>query len=403
MRTMASHLMGGMGTARNHFDFSSMDEFADKEKRVLRESYGGYHGAFGANGMQPKWDGFEEDPVVPTRGSAEESRSILARRSEEEQEESRRAGVPEADLIGSANGSMQSNGRMIGGTTVGDAESVRVSSPPAQQQDLPTNGEGEGDAAAGPFVRRRQRKTSQSQAVSNGTRRQGRLALFEGLGGAFMGDGSARDGSFSVNMSPDDREGPLRGLTSALPTKAARVSNKNTVFGTSSGAAGQDYSKPTGYVDYPDGGRGNGGGERPYRFSFYSNALPATIHARSLSELPSDGQTFEDLFTGREAFNSSAPEHRDFGSSEAGGFKSGSTSPSPRDVNAGDLHGSAPNPKLSLLAKATAKAGGGGGSPPMKGQNDLDDPEARTWWLDVLSPTDEEMRMLAKVSALFLL
>jgi magnesium transporter len=404
VRMMASHLMGGMGTARNHFDFSSMDEFADKEKRVLRESSGGYHGAFGTNGMQAKWDGFEEDVpiqiVVPgptgSRGSVEGSRSILGRSSEEAQEEAHRAGVPEADLIGSADGSVQSNGRMVGGTTVGDAESVRISSPPTQQQDLPTqdNENGEGEAGASTFVRRRQRKSSQSQAVSHGARRQGRLALFEGLGGAFTGDGSARDGSFSVNMPPDDREGPLRGLTSALPTKAARMTNKNTVFGTSGGAGGQDYAKPTGYVDYPDGGRGNGGGERPYRFSFYSNALPATIHARSLSELPSDGQKFEDLFTGREASNSNAPDQRNSGSSDAGGFKSGSTSP--QVSNLGELHGSAPNPKLSLLAKATAKAGTGG-SPPMKGQAEMDDPEARTWWLDVLSPTDEEMRMLAKV------
>lgn len=406
VRTMASHLMGGMGTARNHFDFSSMDEFADKEKRVLRESSGGYHGTFGSNEMPVKWDGFEEDLPVQTilsgqagsRGSVEESRSILGRHSEEAQEEARRAGVPEADLIGSASGSVQSNGRMIGGTTVGDAESVRISSPPTQQQDLPSreNENGEDDAGAGTFVRRRQRKSSQSQAVSNGARRQGRLALFEGLGGAFMGDGSARDGSFSVNMPPDDREGPLRGLTSALPTKAARMTNKNTVFGTSGGAGGQEYAKPSGYVDYPDGGRGNGGGERPYRFSFYSNALPATIHARSLSELPSEGQTFEDLFTGREPSNGNAADQRNSGSSDAGGFKSGSSSP--QISNLGELHGSAPNPKLSLLAKATAKAGTGG-SPPMKGQADMNDPEARTWWLDVLSPTDEEMRMLAKVCA----
>ncbi|KAG5649254.1 hypothetical protein H0H81_005089, partial [Sphagnurus paluster] len=40
------------------------------------------------------------------------------------------------------------------------------------------------------------------------------------------------------------------------------------------------------------------GHDRPYRFSFYSNALAATIHARSLSELPADGQTFEQLFSG---------------------------------------------------------------------------------------------------------
>ncbi|KAE9386779.1 hypothetical protein BT96DRAFT_1005761 [Gymnopus androsaceus JB14] len=34
----------------------------------------------------------------------------------------------------------------------------------------------------------------------------------------------------------------------------------------------------------------NTGHDRPYRFSFYSNALSSTIHARSLSELPADGQ-----------------------------------------------------------------------------------------------------------------
>jgi hypothetical protein len=41
-----------------------------------------------------------------------------------------------------------------------------------------------------------------------------------------------------------------------------------------------------------------GGHDRPYRFSFYSNALSQTIHSRSLSELPAEGQTFEELFTG---------------------------------------------------------------------------------------------------------
>ena len=46
------------------------------------------------------------------------------------------------------------------------------------------------------------------------------------------------------------------------------------------------------------GGILNTGHDRPYRFSFYSNALSATIHARSLSELPAEGQTFEELFQG---------------------------------------------------------------------------------------------------------
>lgn len=45
--------------------------------------------------------------------------------------------------------------------------------------------------------------------------------------------------------------------------------------------------------------------ELPYRFSFYSNAFPTTIHARTLAELPEDGQSFEDLFNGRPSRQSS--------------------------------------------------------------------------------------------------
>jgi len=74
------------------------------------------------------------------------------------------------------------------------------------------------------------------------------------------------------------------------------------------------------------------GHDRPYRFSFHSNALPSAIHARSLGELPADGQTFEQLFSGVT-------------------------------------------------------------SPPA-GSSDSDN---NTWWLDILNPTDEEMKMLSKV------
>ncbi|EJD01565.1 cora-domain-containing protein [Fomitiporia mediterranea MF3/22] len=77
------------------------------------------------------------------------------------------------------------------------------------------------------------------------------------------------------------------------------------------------------------------GHERPYRFSFYSNKLSATIHARSLSELPAEGQSFEDLFTGDN----------------------------------------------------------GNGN----GMHNLNDDELSAWWLDVMSPTDEEMKLLSKV------
>ena len=104
--------------------------------------------------------------------------------------------------------------------------------------------------------------------------------------------------------------------------------------------------------------------DRPYRFSFYSNKLSATIHARSLSELPAEGQTFEDLFTGVSAPQADKDDQTR-GSEQA---KPGGENGGKRDNNASDLTGE----------------------------------EDSAWWLDVMSPTDEEMKLLSKVNIFFL-
>ncbi|KAG6850193.1 hypothetical protein H0H93_016621 [Arthromyces matolae] len=128
----------------------------------------------------------------------------------------------------------------------------------------------------------------------------------------------------------------------------------------------------------------NTGHDRPYRFSFYSNALAATIHARSLSELPADGQTFQQLFTGihpegsREHAQAPPPLSRDFG------FPNG-----PSNTSSGNGHN---NKKLADHKMPM------GPTPPL-GNGNSGDSDDRTWWLDVLSPTDEEMKMLSKACA----
>ncbi|KAJ7129276.1 hypothetical protein C8R44DRAFT_829860 [Mycena epipterygia] len=109
------------------------------------------------------------------------------------------------------------------------------------------------------------------------------------------------------------------------------------------------------------------GHDRPYRFSFYSNALSATIHARSLSELPAENQSFTDLFSGlppREQGASQAPPTRP-GPTPVVGDKA------PRHSNYKPL-----------------------GERPRHNDSDA---ESSTWWLDVQSPTDDEMKMLSKV------
>ncbi|KAH7916212.1 cora-domain-containing protein [Hygrophoropsis aurantiaca] len=109
---------------------------------------------------------------------------------------------------------------------------------------------------------------------------------------------------------------------------------------------------------------------RPYRFSFYSNALSATIHARSLSELPADGQSFEELFNGVGGAGGGAPGM-------------------PKTPDPGvDSQGYFGQP--SDAGTSTANKSNKLGYPD-------DGAEGNTWWLDVQSPTDEEMKVLSKV------
>ncbi|KAJ9112683.1 hypothetical protein QFC22_006185 [Naganishia vaughanmartiniae] len=333
-------LMGGMGPVRNHFDFAPMEEFAGKEKESLMQGMGGLYG---------RWNGLEDDLGLGEEPDAERP-SVEHRTS-----------LVEGELLATVEGpsSYDSNGgRVIGGTTIGDGESQLGTSPPIKPEDPHLEPEST-------FTRRRQRKLSNTNPT---TRRQGRLALFEGLGGGLTEDPTLGD-SYTVHVH--DHPGLNGFSSSALPTKAPRKP-----FPTiASGINGK-------HSDYPDGMGPPVGRERPYRFSFYSNALPATIHARSLSELPSDGQTFGDLFSGRPAGKASTTrENNDAASFAASRTGSGAATPVTNDVG----------PKSSLLARAAAHAA----DKPTKSVED--DTETQTWWLDVLSPTDEEMRMLAKV------
>ncbi|KAL4081401.1 hypothetical protein V8B97DRAFT_2020206 [Scleroderma yunnanense] len=189
-----------------------------------------------------------------------------------------------------------------------------------------------GDLSPPPRMGARHRKLSQSSPIPRVRRRaiRGKVALFEsrntdpapGFPARLVGDGQLSTVPSSENLS----------------------------------TVGQPYTSATlGTI----GGIMSPLDDRPYRFSFYSNALSATIHARSLCELPAEGQSFEDLFTGL-----SAPARQ--GSTSGGVGGSGRQNEKP-----------------------------GGGDPRETGAGG--DYEANTWWLDILSPTDEEMKVLSKV------
>ncbi|KAJ3772146.1 hypothetical protein FB446DRAFT_689752 [Lentinula raphanica] len=204
----------------------------------------------------------------------------------------------------------------------------------------------------------RQRKLSQSNPHPRSHRKGigGKLALFENTHG-----GSSGPNRIPFSLGPG-------GNASAI---GAPNMNNLPAFDDGSPSLFRPATVPA--TQYPSVPGLNTGHDRPYRFSFYSNALPSTIHARSLSEIPAEGQTFEDLFSGlsREKADQHTKDKRPTSAGPKGYFP-GNVKPSYR-----------------------SRPGFGGGMGLTS--YDGDDPESSTWWLDVLSPTDEEMKMLSKV------
>jgi len=200
-------------------------------------------------------------------------------------------------------------------------------------------------ASTSDFNRLRQRRLSQSNAPGRRRGKTGKVALFEGNANGILG---------------------------APPPSFVHPNNGRLAVGPSAWDLG------------PSAGQGH---DRPYRFSFYSNALSATIHAKSLSELPGDGQTFEELFTGKRLRTPA-------GTADA----ARSAHAQPKSV--------ATPPQRNSRNNSPARPIADGGLGPEKGARPNapieDDWEGNTWWLDVLNPTDEEMRMLSKVGSIFL-
>lgn len=152
------------------------------------------------------------------------------------------------------------------------------------------------------------------------------------------------------------------------------------------------------------GGYGSGnapsasGAARPYRFSFYSNALPSTIHARSLAEIPAEGQTFEELFVGHQAddagsSSTAGPDARAHFSPPGTAPGTGAHTPVGAQSRASQ-NGARPGG----IAMSQMAAAGGLGEKIKGGMMRTEvDAESNSWWLDVLCPTDQEMKVLSKV------
>ena len=286
------------------------------------------------------------------------------------------------------------------------------------------NGSGAGygvspDSDDATFYSRRPRKLSTSAGAFGSSKYQRKLALFEGGGSApppvagaaasssILGGGSAAtpgDGKKSMDVNTplldNDTLPSYHG-----PNGGARVHSAQSHSGMGPLTPGAS--------DFGRARSGTGAlssrGEKPYRFTFYSNALPSTIHARHLSELPAEGQSFEELFSGRDKSADHSPPtegSQSRNASRAPTINAATARMSSLGQTFGRMEGTTAPPTgsntpvpgaedaaraMSGLSASRTKALPGGGIR-------MDpDPEANTWWLDVLSPTDQEMKLLSRV------
>lgn len=220
----------------------------------------------------------------------------------------------------------------------------------------------------------RARKLSESVATpgSRGGRYQRKLALFEGSGPTTSSSSANNNNNSGTNAAAD------RGVSSAIPGATSRTPLMNQAqadkdyFGTMGSRPTPRHAASSHKARSAHGPDEKGSS---YRFSFYSNALPTTVHTKFISELPNEGESFSDLFMGPQSnAQHQPPAHSAF----------------------------LADPDRSAQASHRTSFSGGigldrAGRPTHALMRPQEDYESTTWWLDVLCPTDAEMKVLSKV------
>ncbi|KAF2835156.1 cora-domain-containing protein [Patellaria atrata CBS 101060] len=123
--------------------------------------------------------------------------------------------------------------------------------------------------------------------------------------------------------------------------------------------------------------------DAPYRFTYFSDELEDTIHSSTISELPSEDMTFKDLFIPEPPLLSdSDSDSEDDNGRDASSVRSSRAITAERQSSSGEQTGrNTPVPITEAPAPKQKQKRYG---------------PVPTWWLDVLSPTDAEMRVLSK-------
>ena len=139
--------------------------------------------------------------------------------------------------------------------------------------------------------------------------------------------------------------------------------------------------------------------DAPYRYTYFNDEFESTIHAQTISELVQPGGSFRELFIPDppELSDESSGEDEDLINLQDKGKEEGLLSPKSQDPQGSRLNSMLGDTKSG--SRETSRQASGPGTP-QNGQPDA--PKAKrygprpTFWLDVMCPTDQEMRILCK-------
>ncbi|MCJ1468831.1 CorA metal ion transporter [Pseudocyphellaria aurata] len=140
--------------------------------------------------------------------------------------------------------------------------------------------------------------------------------------------------------------------------------------------------------------------DAPYRFTYFNEEFPSTIHSHTISELLQPGQSFKDLFI------PNPPELSDESSDEDDlmshqGYHNERQELSPHDQSRAGTRQSSILGEMKTMSPKQQTPERSGQATPVPSNDQQKEKSKRygsrpTFWLDVLSPTDTEMRVISK-------
>ena len=136
--------------------------------------------------------------------------------------------------------------------------------------------------------------------------------------------------------------------------------------------------------------------DAPYRFTYFNEELPSTIHSQTISELLQPGQIFKDLFV-PEPLELSSDEESDEEDEERHSRESGNDPPRlDRKANDGSKSGTRHSSVISGERSDTQEKSDHEVEPTASPRKAKRYGPRPVFWLDVLSPTQPEMRVISK-------